>query len=330
MSWQAVHWAMRGADVRSTAEVMVLVVLADHADDEGRGAWPSQTRIAQESRASRRTVQKVLTDLQARGVIRRGDQSLAPRGRVGRPVVVWDLVMDCAHQVPDMGSDSAQDMPETPGVSGGIKRNLGPNKAQLTTGLSAPAAHDPPVIHQGSTSACAAAAGGGAVAPAGGGQHTHTPAPSPGAPDPAGGCAAEPESLEAGLVLRETGLDRLPGPIRSRLRAAAGDLLDDGFDRGAVVEALERWRARPGSGIGLLPFLASDVLLERREAELTGREPRDTAAEARRRRLECPHCDECGWLLDPESGLPMEPAVRCSHGEPVVLASATSAMGGAL
>ena len=77
MSWQAVQWALRGADVRSSAEVAVLVVLADFADASGEGAWPSRARIAEEARVDVRTVGKVLRVLSGRGVIRRGDQSLA-------------------------------------------------------------------------------------------------------------------------------------------------------------------------------------------------------------------------------------------------------------
>ena len=326
MSWQAVQWALRGADVRSSAEVAVLVVLADFADASGEGAWPSRARIAEEARVDVRTVGKVLRVLSGRGVIRRGDQSLALCGRRGRPPVVWDLVMAGVSPAVDSGAagpvfdgdKGAQghiidqkigaDVPFTgddKGASGplsrGIKGSSGQNKG----------AHGP-MIHQGSTTSECVGADGDRT---GGGQpppdrHTHT-GPAHEAGDGACGCAAaHPEPIEPQQLLRDMGLNRVPTPVRMRLRSAVVDLIEDGMDRPVIVEALHRWRDRPGSCIGLLPLLASDVLLERGEG---GPSAESEAARRRRERLECPHCDEYGWLLDPATGNAFDPMIRCRH-----------------
>lgn len=39
----------------------------------------------------------------------------------------------------------------------------------------------------------------------------------------------------------------------------------------------------------------------------------EAAARARQIRADCPDCDEAGWLLDGDTGLPADPAVKCSH-----------------
>lgn len=49
---------------------VVAVKLADHADDEGRGIWPSVERIAAQCDISCRTVQRVLSDFVKEGILR--------------------------------------------------------------------------------------------------------------------------------------------------------------------------------------------------------------------------------------------------------------------
>src|SRR5581483_6166323 len=48
--------------------LLTLVKLADNADDESREAWPSVALLTEKTRASRRTVQRALRELQAGGV----------------------------------------------------------------------------------------------------------------------------------------------------------------------------------------------------------------------------------------------------------------------
>lgn len=52
-----------------TSEKMVLLVIADHASDDGDNAYPSQQTIATKASLSVRTVQRVINDLVAQGYV---------------------------------------------------------------------------------------------------------------------------------------------------------------------------------------------------------------------------------------------------------------------
>jgi DNA-binding IclR family transcriptional regulator len=56
------------ADVASPLALLVLLALANHADDAGH-CWPSVERIAHLSRCSGRTVQRQLTELETAGLV---------------------------------------------------------------------------------------------------------------------------------------------------------------------------------------------------------------------------------------------------------------------
>lgn len=96
MSMKAVLWALydvpqeklRGAALR------ILLVLADHADTRGNGAYPSQKRLCALTGYSRRTVQETIKDLEAEGLIHRGDQRLVSHIAANYRPIVWDLGMD--------------------------------------------------------------------------------------------------------------------------------------------------------------------------------------------------------------------------------------------
>jgi len=53
-----------------TVEKMVLLVIADHANDEGTEAWPSQATIAAKASVSVRTVQRAVNSLVSAGFLR--------------------------------------------------------------------------------------------------------------------------------------------------------------------------------------------------------------------------------------------------------------------
>lgn len=55
----------------SGTELMVLVVIADHAGDDTAEAWPSVARLAQRTRRSERSVQEALSNLEASGWLTR-------------------------------------------------------------------------------------------------------------------------------------------------------------------------------------------------------------------------------------------------------------------
>lgn len=78
MSMKALEWAMYyvPAEMVKGALLRILLLLADHADTQGKGAFPSQKRIVALTGYSRRTIQNGLHDLETAGLIRRGDQRI--------------------------------------------------------------------------------------------------------------------------------------------------------------------------------------------------------------------------------------------------------------
>lgn len=86
-------WAMQDAPVEKSGPAHVLLVLADHANDDGTGAFPSVDTIAWKTRLSERAVQGHLRTLEEQGLIRRGNQKLAEVyiEREDRRPTVYDL-----------------------------------------------------------------------------------------------------------------------------------------------------------------------------------------------------------------------------------------------
>jgi hypothetical protein len=70
MSVRALSWALREAPVDMRGDLLVLIVRADHAHDDGGGAYPSVKTIATLARLSVRGAQNALRDLEAAGLIR--------------------------------------------------------------------------------------------------------------------------------------------------------------------------------------------------------------------------------------------------------------------
>jgi len=56
-------------DLRTTNRTIVMAKLCDHADDEGRDVYPGLAKIAAQTHLHRRTVQRVLNDLIADGLV---------------------------------------------------------------------------------------------------------------------------------------------------------------------------------------------------------------------------------------------------------------------
>lgn len=100
MSLKALLWVMDEADVKNQGELAVLYALADHVDDDGRGGYPGQEKLARRARCTSRTVRNHLAKLEDRGVIVRGDQDLVSHYRPDRRPVVWDIAMDGRKNLP--------------------------------------------------------------------------------------------------------------------------------------------------------------------------------------------------------------------------------------
>lgn len=91
MSINVIMWALNDAPVTDPTQVLLLVALADRAEPDGSEARPTQEWLADRTRTSTRTVRRVLKELEAAGVIRRGNQLLASHYPANRRPVVWDL-----------------------------------------------------------------------------------------------------------------------------------------------------------------------------------------------------------------------------------------------
>ena len=114
MSLKALVWAMENEEVTDQIEVLVLYALADRADDNGCGAYPSQEWIAKRARCSVRTVRRKLQSLECNGVIRRGDQDLVSHYRADRRPTVWDIAIHDRTHRPG-GHDDRADSHDTTG-----------------------------------------------------------------------------------------------------------------------------------------------------------------------------------------------------------------------
>ncbi|MYW94200.1 helix-turn-helix domain-containing protein [Amycolatopsis rubida] len=75
MSIEAINWALKHARIPtdrrdSSSLAVVLIGLADHADPEGRNAFPSLTTLTVYTRLSERSVRYALRNLEQLGLIR--------------------------------------------------------------------------------------------------------------------------------------------------------------------------------------------------------------------------------------------------------------------
>lgn len=75
---------------------------------------------------------------------------------------------------------------------------------------------------------------------------------------------SEPVEPSASRLVAALIPNTIPASVRTGLRIRASELMRaDGLDSDTVAEALRRWLAKPGAGVGLLASLASDVVRER-------------------------------------------------------------------
>jgi hypothetical protein len=85
VSIYALSWVLRHSEAQLGPR-LVLLVLADHAKDDGTFAWPAIDTIAKHARLSRRAVQAALRKLEADGAI-------VNRGKTKNGVVIYDVQM---------------------------------------------------------------------------------------------------------------------------------------------------------------------------------------------------------------------------------------------
>lgn len=80
----------------SMTRKLIAARLADHADDEGRGIWPSDERITAQCDTSVRTVQRTLADFVKEGLLKAIREGGKGRFDTGR----YDFEMDILKSIP--------------------------------------------------------------------------------------------------------------------------------------------------------------------------------------------------------------------------------------
>lgn len=143
MSVQSMSWALEQRDIADATARYVLLVLANYADKNGRGAFPSSSSISDDTGLSIRTVKYKLDHLLEIGVIRLGNQAIAGAyiDRHDRRPTVYDLCVERGATAAPGSERGADD--DTTGCS---SRQ---NGVQTTTERGAGAAPNPSINHQG-------------------------------------------------------------------------------------------------------------------------------------------------------------------------------------
>lgn len=94
MSWQASLWAATLPHKRvAHIPFRVLMLLADHAHDDGKNIWRANSSLAAVLEVSERTIQRAIRELKDQGLIVPGDQRLTSHLPEHRRPVVYDLMM---------------------------------------------------------------------------------------------------------------------------------------------------------------------------------------------------------------------------------------------
>lgn len=103
MSVEAITWALNRAPVDEPSAAFVLVGLANHADPDGRGAFPSVARLEEYTHLSERTIREQIDILEAAGIIRPCDPEIVAAyiKRADRRPQGWDLDMSLDRSNPE-------------------------------------------------------------------------------------------------------------------------------------------------------------------------------------------------------------------------------------
>lgn len=134
-------WALAQRDLKDSSARHVLLCLANYAGSDGKGAFPSASTLSADTGLSERTVRYKLDDLEAGGLIARGNQAIAAVhiDRHDRRPVVYDLQFG-------RGAESAPR--EKRGADNGTGCNQEQNGVQISTERGAVAAPNPSLNHQ--------------------------------------------------------------------------------------------------------------------------------------------------------------------------------------
>lgn len=93
MSIKVTSWALNEAPVDDPVLVLVLVAMAERANDDGTATYQSVATIAKKARVSPRTCHTRLRQLEEMGLIRRGNQDFTAHLKANNRPVVYDIAV---------------------------------------------------------------------------------------------------------------------------------------------------------------------------------------------------------------------------------------------
>lgn len=317
MSVEAITWALQDAPGVPASCVSVLVGLADHANRNGRNAFPGVPRLAKYARKRQRQVQRDLDQLRAVGVIDYGNPAVTAHVRSDRRPQVYDLAMStaargvtqdvsCASEpaAPDVTDDTPQPAASLdPGVVGDIPQPVVPavrDVAEDTPQPTIPAARGvtQDMSHTDHGVSCETERG---VTQGTTGCHARHPnrhepsmnhqksAPRAGrrgraratiTPTDLAASAARPDAWQ--LVAdwhNDQPVTHRTATRRALTKQIDGILRDQG-DPAAARDALDAWADRSDARPGLVPYLYDDALKARHGARPRGRQTREDKVQA--------------------------------------------------
>lgn len=94
MSIQIVGWVLEDCPDLPKHLVATMIGLANHADRDGKGAYPSQETLAWYTRKDERSVRRDLDQLEELKLIRKGDQRMVLHLPPDKRTIVWDLAVE--------------------------------------------------------------------------------------------------------------------------------------------------------------------------------------------------------------------------------------------
>lgn len=122
MSIKVMTWIWDNAPASGT-ELLMLLAIADHADDRGRNAWPSRATLARKTRLDERTVRRVTKRLEDSG------QVVVERGSGRSHSNLYTIVMTPAQPVDnpiESGEEREADYPPGDSPRGNVPSERGP------------------------------------------------------------------------------------------------------------------------------------------------------------------------------------------------------------
>lgn len=131
MSVRVSHWVWQYSPQKGSA-LLVLLAIADSANDDGGGAYPSTAKLAKKSRLSERNVQYIVRGLAAEGAIEI-DWGAGPRGTNVYRVAMADASQGGVQSLhPSEGAPEVQHGVERGATEGGEGCNPAPSGGAIT------------------------------------------------------------------------------------------------------------------------------------------------------------------------------------------------------